>query len=191
MRARFITPVGAALMVTCSLAGCGSTGDAGAFRPAGQPQSAPPAASGSPDADSAAAPTGLTRAQIDKQVLDRYRAYRRAYERAYETNDPAGLAAYVTDPLLGIIAEDLRELAAKGEIWRFHNVVNPRIQVRSKTGSTVYVIDCVRTLAAYRFSAKTGERLGAFRGGARAYQAVMRYTGGTWMISNATEGQKC
>jgi len=190
MRARFVTPVGA-LLLACSLAACGSSGDAGTFQPAGKPQSASPAASGSPDADSGAAPTGLTTAQIDKQVLAVYRGYQRAYERAYETNDPAGLAFYAMDPLLGIIAADLRKTAAKGEIWRFHNLVNPRIQGRSKTGATVFVIDCLQTLGAYRYSAKTGKRLGAFRGGAHAYQAIMRYVDGTWKISNATEGQKC
>ncbi|HEU5158026.1 MAG TPA: hypothetical protein VFU43_13605 [Streptosporangiaceae bacterium] len=192
MRARFVTPAGA-LVLACSLmTACGSSGDGGTFRPAGRPQSAPPATSGAPAADSAgAAPTGLTTAQIDKQVLARYRAYQRAYERAYETNSPAGLDAYAMDPLLSIIAADLRKNAAKGEIWRFHNVVNPRIQNRSQTGATVLVIDCLRTLAAHRYSAKTGKRLGSFRGGTRAYQAVVRYADGTWKISNATEGQKC
>jgi hypothetical protein len=192
MRARFITPVGAFVLV-CSLTACGSSGHAGAFRPAGQPQSQPPAPSGAPDADSGAAapPAAMTTGQIDKQVLARYRAYQRAYEKAYETNNPAGLTAYTMDPLLGIIADDLRKTAAKGEIWRFHNVLNPRIQGRSQTRSTVFVIDCLRTLAAYRFSARTGKRLGAFRGGAHAYQAVLRYTDGTWKISNATQGQKC
>jgi hypothetical protein len=129
--------------------------------------------------------------QINAQVLSRYREYQRAYERAYETNDANALATFAIDPLLSIITDDLKKLAAKGQIWRFHNVLNPRIQGRSQTGSTVFVIDCVRTLAAYRFSAKSGKRLGTFRGGTRAYQAVMRYIDGTWKISNATEGQKC
>jgi hypothetical protein len=133
----------------------------------------------------------MTVAQIDKEVLARYREYQQAYERASETNNPAELSAYAMDPLLSSITQDLRTTATKGEIWRFHNVLNPRIQGRSNTGSTVFVIDCLRTLAAYRYSAKTGKRLGTFRGGARAYQAVMRYTDGTWKISNANQGQKC
>ncbi len=192
MRARFVTPAGV-LVLACSLTACGSSGDAGDFRPAGQPQSAAPApsAASGADSDAAAPPAAMTTEQINKQVLGRYRAYQRAYEKAYETNSPAGLAAYAMDPLLGIIAADLRKTAAKGEIWRFHNVVNPRIQGRSTNGSTVFVIDCLRTLAAYRYSAKTGKRLGAFRGGAHAYQAVMRYTDGTWKVSDATQGQKC
>jgi hypothetical protein len=188
MRARFVTPVGA-LLVAC--AACGSSGDAGTFRPAGRPQSASPATSGSAATDPGAAPTGMTTAQIDQQVLARYRDYQRAYERAYETNSPAVLTDYAMDPLLGVIAGDLRTLAAHGQVWRFHNVLNPKIEGRARNGSTVFVVDCVRTLAAYRFSTKTGRSLGAFRGGTRAYRAVMRYTAGTWKISNATEGQKC
>lgn len=189
MRARFVTPAG--LLLACSLAACGSSGNAGTFHPAGQPPSSSPGGSGPADADTGAAPSGMTTEQINQQVLARYRAYQRAYERAYETNDAAVLSAYAMDPLLSVISQDLRQLAAKGEIWRFHNVLNPRIQGRSQDGAMVYVIDCVRTLAAYRFAAGSGKRLGAFRGGARAYRAVMKYTGGTWKISNAIEGQKC
>ncbi|HEX6467584.1 MAG TPA: hypothetical protein VF069_00705 [Streptosporangiaceae bacterium] len=193
MRARFVAPAGAlVLTLTCSLTGCGSSGHAGAFQPAGRPQSAPPPASGAQDPRSgAAAPTGMTAAQIDAQVLARYRAYQRAYERAHETNDPAVLTAYAMDPLLTTITGELRKLADQGQIWRFHNVLNPKIEWRARDGSTVYVVDCVRTLAAYRFSAKTGRRLGTFRGGTRAYRAVMTYTDGTWKISNAIEGQTC
>jgi hypothetical protein len=193
MRARFVTPLGAlALALTCSLTACGSSGHAGAFRPEGRPQSAAPAASGAPDPQSGpAAPTGMTTEQIDAQVLARYRAYQRAYEKAHETNDPSVLAAYAVDPLLGIITTELHGLAAKGQIWRFHNVLNPKIEWRAHDGSTVFVVDCVRTLAAYKFSAKTGRRLGAFRGGTRAYRAIMSYADGTWKISNATEGQTC
>lgn len=196
MRARFVTPAGA-LVLACSLAAtatvtaCGGAGDAGSFRPQGKAQSAVPAPSGGAAAGGAAPPATLTTAQIDRQVLDRYRAYQRAYEHAYETNTPAGLTAYAMDPLLGIIAADLRKLAAKGQIWRFHNVLNPKVEGRTQHGSIVFVVDCVRTLGAYRFSAKTGKRLDAFRGGTRAYRALMRYTAGTWKISNATEGQKC
>ena len=191
MSARFVPPLGA-LVLACVLAACGGSDSTGAFNPAGRPQT--PTASSPGAGEPAAAdapPRTLTVQQINGQVLARYRAYQRAYEKAYETNDPSGLGTYVMDPLLGIVSADLRELAAKGEIWRFHNVLNPRIQGRSETGANVFVIDCVRTLAAYRYSAKTGRRLGAFRGGARAYQAVLRYIDGTWKISNATEGQKC
>jgi hypothetical protein len=187
MSARFITSVGA-LMLSCSLAGCGSSDSTGSFDPAGRPESAAPSAAAS---QPAAPPSTMTTQQINESALARYREYQRAYEKAYETNDPTGLSTYATDPLLGIITKDLQEKAAKNEIWRFHNVVNPRIQGRSKSGSVVFVIDCLRTLAAYRFSAKTGKRLGAFRGGAHAYQAVMKYVEGTWKVSNATQGQKC
>jgi hypothetical protein len=176
-------------VLACAVAACGQSGSAGTFDPAGEPQSPASRSDSEPAAD--APPSTLTVQQINGQVLARYRAYQRAYEKAYETNDPSGLSAYAMDPLLGIIAADLQKMAAKREIWRFHNVLNPRIQGRSETGATVFVIDCVRTLAAYRYSAKTGRRLGAYRGGARAYQAIWRYVDGTWKISNATEGQKC
>jgi hypothetical protein len=55
----------------------------------------------------------------------------------------------------------------------------------------VLILDCVRTLGAYRFSAKSGKILGTYNGSTGAYQAVMKFTNGTWKISNATQGQKC
>jgi hypothetical protein len=190
MRARFVTPVGA-LILGCLLTGCGgSSGSAGAFDPAGQPQTSAPAAAPATSAPSAP-PSTMTVQQINTQVLARYRAYQKAYEKAYERNDPSGLTAHVMDPLLGVIAKDIEKMTAKQEIWRFHNVLNPRIKGRAPNSSVVTVIDCVRTLAAYRFSTKTGKRLGAYRGGTRAYLAVLKYVDGTWKISNATEGQKC
>ena len=129
--------------------------------------------------------------QIDQAVLARYREYQQIYERVYETNDPTPLRAIAMDPLLTIITNDVRKISAKGEIWRFHNVLNPKIQGRSKDGGIVAVIDCVRTLGAYRFSATTGERLGAWRGGTYLYQAVMRFSDGAWKISEARQGKKC
>jgi hypothetical protein len=194
MRARFITPVGAALMLTCSLAACGSSGQAGAFQPAGQPASAAtqPPSGGRAAADPAAPPATMTAAQINAQVLARYREYQRVYKQIYETNDPAPLASVAIDPLLTIITKDVKETAAKGEIWRFTNVLHPQIQGRSKDGAIVIVLDCVRTLGAYRYSAKTGRRLGATsNGGTRLYQAVMKFTGGTWKISEGRQGKKC
>jgi hypothetical protein len=193
MRARFITPVGAALMLTCSLTACGSQGHAGAFEPAGRPPSPgvpPPSGAGAAD-PVAAPPASMTAAQINTQVLARYREYQRVYKKVYETNDPTPLASVAIDPLLTIITTDVKETAAKGEIWRFTNVLNPKIQGRSKDGAIVIVLDCVRTLGAYRYSAKTGRRLGAMSGGTRLYQAVMKFTDGTWKISEGRQGKKC
>jgi hypothetical protein len=193
MRARFITPVGAALLLTCSLTACGSSGNAGAFQPSGQPPSATSApAGGGAAGDPAAPPATMTTAQINTQVLARYREYQRVYEQIYETNDPTPLAAVAIDPLLTIITKDVKDTAAKGEIWRFTNVLHPQIQGRSKDGAIVIILDCVRTLGAYRYSAKTGKRLGATStGGTRLYQAVMKFTGGNWKISEGKQGKKC
>jgi hypothetical protein len=186
MSARFITPVGA-LLLACLLAACGSSGSSGAFNPAGHPQTTAPTPA-APDAD---VPSAMSTTEINKLVLARYREFQRVYEKVYETNDPSLLSSIATDPLLGIIRNDVRKISAKGEIWRFHNVLNPRIQGRTSDGNVVAVLDCVRTLGAYRFSATTGKRLGAWRGGTYLYQAVMRYSGGTWKISEARQGKKC
>ena len=101
------------------------------------------------------------------------------------------LTPVAVDPLLSIITKDVQATASKGEIWRFTNVLNPKIQGRSKDNQTVVVLDCVRTLGAYRYSAKTGKRLGAYRGGTRLYQVFMQYSNGTWMVSKARQGPKC
>jgi hypothetical protein len=189
MSARFITPLGA-LALACSLAACGSSGSAGTFRPAGQPQTlAPPSAVAS---QPAVAPlTTMSTQQINDQVLARYREYQRVYMQVYETNDPSLLNAVAIDPFLAEVTKDVQETAAKGEYWRFTNLLNPQIQGRSKDGSIVVVLDCVRTLGAYRFSAKTGKRLGTLGGGTYLYQAVMKFVDGTWKISESRQGKKC
>jgi len=101
------------------------------------------------------------------------------------------LNAVAMDPLLAQVSQDVADVRAKGLIWRFHNVLNPGVQGRSKDGSAVVILDCVHTLGAYKFDAKTGKRLNAWRGGSRQYQAIMRFAGNTWKISDARQGGKC
>ncbi|WP_345354251.1 hypothetical protein [Actinoallomurus liliacearum] len=120
-----------------------------------------------------------------------YREYQRMYEQAYETNDTSRLDTVAMDPLLSIIEKDVAKIQRQGVFWRFHNVLNPQVQGGSKDDSVVVILDCVRTLGSYRFSARTGKRLAAWRDGSHLYQAVMRYSDGTYKISDATEGRKC
>jgi hypothetical protein len=187
MSARFVPPLGA-LVLACALAACGQSGSAGAFDPAGRPQTPtgpPPAAPDQPG------PSTMTTKQTDQVVLARYREYQQVYKKIYETNDPAPLASVATDPLLTKVTKDVQDTAAKGEVWRFTNLLNPKIQGRSKDGNIVVVLDCVRTLGANRYSAATGKRIGALGGGTFLYQAVMKFADGTWKISEARRGKKC
>jgi hypothetical protein len=188
MSARFLRPV-EVFALACSLAACGSSGSAGAFDPVGRPQSAAPSSDAGEPA--AAPPATMTTRQIDSRVLARYREYQRVYKQVYETNDPTPLTSVAVDPLLTIVTKDVQKTAAKGEVWRFTNLLNPKIQGRSKDDSIVVVLDCVRTLDAYRYSATSGKRISAFRGGTFLYQAVMKFADGTWKISEARRGKKC
>jgi hypothetical protein len=176
------------LLLACLLAACGSSGSSGAFNPAGHPQTTAPTPAAS---EPAAPPSTLSVKQINAQVLSRYREYQRVYKQVYETNDPSLLSAVAIDPLLTKVTKDVQETAAKGEYWRFTNLLNPQIQGRSKDGSIVVILDCVRTVGAYRFSTKTGKRLGALGGGTYLYQAVMKFIDGTWKISESRQGKKC
>ncbi|MEV5708344.1 hypothetical protein [Actinoallomurus sp. NPDC052274] len=147
-----------------------------------------------PDAptDTANGPTsGGPLPRTPQSALAAYREYQRIYEQAYETNDPSGLGAVAMDPLLSSIDKNIAKITRQGVFWRFHNVLNPQVQGRSKDDSIVVILDCVRTLGSYRFSAKTGKRLASFHDGSHLYQAIMRYADGTYKISDATEGRKC
>lgn len=177
--------VAACLLALASLlAACGDRPSAGGFHPHGSaPPPEAPAASPQSAAPSSASAQG--------SALAAYRSYQLAYERAYQTNDPRGLTAVATDPLLSQVTDDVARIRAAGVIWRFHNVLNPQVQGRSKDGSRVVILDCVHTLGAYRFDAKTGKRLNAWRGGSRFYQAIMRFSDNTWKISEARQGERC
>jgi hypothetical protein len=173
-----------AIALASLLTACGSRSSAGGFHPHGSasPPDATAAAPAAPKADASA---------VQRSALAAYRGYQLAYEKAYQMGDARGLDAVATDPLLSQVTEDVARIRGEGVIWRFHNVLNPRVQGRSKDGSKVVIVDCVHTLGAYRFDAKTGKRLNAWRGGTRFYQAIMRFSGNTWKISEARQGDKC
>lgn len=137
--------------------------------------------------DSNASPASAT----PESALAAYRNYQRVYEQAYENNDSGALNSVAMNPLLSIITTDIRKIKSRSEIWRFHNVLNPKVQGHSSDSSSVVILDCVHTLGAYRYSAKTGARLSSWRSGSHLYQAIMRFTDGTYKISDATQGRPC
>ncbi|NEA29802.1 hypothetical protein [Actinomadura bangladeshensis] len=197
MRARLVrsSPLGShraasalvAAAAVCAAAGCGSSGSSsnGEFAPNGSFDTA--AAPG----PAAAAPSAIPTAELYKTVLERYRAYQDAYKTAYDTNDPSGLTDVAMDPLLTTVTDDVEATKAKGVIWRFANTFNPRVYARSKDSTKVYVIDCVRTLAAYRYSAKTGKQLDKLSGGAFVYRATVQYDSGTWKVAANVRDRQC
>jgi hypothetical protein len=193
MDARFAPTIGGIALVVL-LAACGGTASpkSGAFNPSGSSDSVSSSAPVTPSsAPVETAPSAMTTEQITTSVLNGYRKYQAAYEAAYETNDPSGLTAVSMDPLLSTITKDIEKTKAKGEFWRFHNSLNPKIQRRSKDNMTVVVVDCVRALVANRFSIRTGKRLSRQEGGALLYQAVVKYDSGTWKVSSGKWGTKC
>lgn len=189
MLARFARPLALFALAGLTL-GCGSSSPkGGTFQPSGRlPDASSPATN---PTDPSAPPTTIPLKQINKAVLDRYREYQKIYRQVYETNDPAPLADVAMDPLLAAVTQDVKATAAKGEIWRFTNVLNPKIQARSKDNSVVVILDCVHTLAAYRFSVRTGKRLSTQDGETKLYQVALRYNSGAWKVSNAKWGKKC
>ncbi|MFI0451093.1 hypothetical protein [Actinomadura sp. 6N118] len=183
---RALTGAAAALL---TLTACGTSGSSsGDFNPDGAPSNARPATDPTPQA---VPPPTMSRQQIDKLVLDRYREYQRVYKRVYETNDPAQLATVAMDPLLTTVTADVERTKAKGVIWRFTNISNPRVYARSKDGANVYVVDCMRTLAGYRFSAKTGKRTAGGTGSAYLYRTAVTYNAGVWKVSDTKRDNKC
>jgi hypothetical protein len=185
MLAPLVRPLG--LLALAGLAvGCGSgSSPGGTFQPSGS--LADPASPSTAQAGPGALPTE----QVDAQVLRHYAAYQKAYKTAYETNDPSGLPAVATDPLLTTVTRDIERTRAKGEIWRFVNISNPRVYARSQDGLTVYVVDCMRTLAGYRFSTRTGKRTGGGPGGTYQYRTALKYDAGVWKVSNTKRDQPC
>jgi hypothetical protein len=181
------------------LVACGGRTDGGGFHPSGQAPADGSSTGSSPGATGAAgsgssggAPGAGSPAPMTPQsAVAAYRGYQLAYERAYEKSDPSILNAVAMDPLLSKVSQDVAAVQAQGLIWRFHNVVNPKVQGNSTDGSEVVILDCVKTIGAYKFDAKTGKRLGSWRSGTAEYQAIMRYSDSTWKISEATEGGTC
>ncbi|WP_106403052.1 hypothetical protein [Actinocorallia populi] len=189
-KARYSLPA-VALLCTLPLSGCASSSpEGGTFAPSDAPTAGLPSA---PASTTPVAPS-MSRAQADDNVLERYRAYQRAYEKAYATGDPEPLAEVATEPLLGIITKDVNATFKdrKGVIWRFRNVLNPKVHSRSKDLSSILVVDCVRTLGAYKFSAKTGKRIGGTdKSSTYVYQARFQYDGTTWKAAEARKGKRC
>ncbi|HEY8479967.1 MAG TPA: hypothetical protein VIL71_09075 [Spirillospora sp.] len=137
------------------------------------------------------APSAMPTAQLFATALERYRAYQAAYKKAYETNDPSELSTVAIDPLLSQITEDVEANKAKGQLWRFSNTFNPRVYARSKDSTKIYIIDCVRTLVAYRYSTRTGERLDGGPGGAYVQRTTLQYHDGTWKAAATARDGKC
>lgn len=176
------------LLALCTAAGCGSSGSStnGQLAPNGTLNNG--AAAPSPAAD---APSAIPTAELYKTVLKRYRAYQDAYKKAYETNDATALPYVAMDPLLTEVTNDVAATKAKGVIWRFTNTFNPRVYARSKDSTKVYVIDCVNTLVAYRYSAKTGKRIEQLPGEAFVYRATVAYDSGTWKVAANVRDRQC
>ncbi|XVQ12695.1 hypothetical protein ACQP1W_09105 [Spirillospora sp. CA-255316] len=174
-------------MAAASMSACGDEPSSGTFKPNGS------LATNTPTSPPAAArpPSTIPTPQLDQTVLTRYREYRKVFKRVYEVNDATELATVATDPLLNEVTRDIEQLKDKGQIWRFTTISNPRVYARSKDGMTVYVVDCIRTLAGYRFSAKTGKRTGGGTGGAFLHRAAVRYDQGTWKVSDSVRDKKC
>jgi hypothetical protein len=192
---RFRKCVGTLILMSL-LAACGSRSPGG-FHPSGRAapvgdSSASPSDAGEGSAAGAPSSDGAQpQAKTPEAAIAAYRNYQLAYERAYEDNDVSVLGPVAMDPLLTKIGQDVASVRGQGLVWRFHNVLNPKVQGTSRDGSTVVVLDCVRTLGAFKYSATTGKRLGSWRGGTFQYQAVMRYDDDTWKISDATRGGTC
>lgn len=197
MRARLVrsSPLGSnraaamvALLAVCTAAGCGSSSSSsnGELAPNGSLDNG--AAAPSPAAD---APSAIPTAELYKTVLKRYRAYQDAYKKAYETNDPSALPDVAMDPLLTKVTNEVEAVRAKGEIWRFTSTFNPRVYARSTDGTKVYVIDCIRTLVSYRYSAKTGKRIDGGPGEARVFRSTLQYDSGTWKAAAFVRAEKC
>jgi hypothetical protein len=197
---RFRKCVGTLALLSLSLTplmACGGRSPGG-FHPSGR---AAPAGDDSPAGTAGATGGSATadpgdngtqpQARTPQAALAAYRVYQAAYERAYSNSDASVLDGVAMDPLLTKIDQDVASVRASGVVWRFHNVLNPKIQGKSTDGSSVVILDCVLTLGAYRYSAKTGARLGSWRGGSHQYQAVMRYDAQIWKISDATRGPTC
>lgn len=177
------------VLAVCALGvtGCGSShsSSGGELAPNGSFDT------GAAPSQAAVAPSAIPTGRLFKTVLKRYRDYQAAYKKAYETNDPTGLTTVAMDPLLSEVTRDVEATKSKGEIWRFTNTFNPRVYARATDNTKVYVVDCVRTLAAYRFSATTGKRTGEIPGGTYAYRATVQYDSGAWKVAANVKDRPC
>ncbi|GAB3279362.1 hypothetical protein GCM10027589_05860 [Actinocorallia lasiicapitis] len=180
------------LLITLSASACTSEPtSSGTFHPAGE--ATPLTATGTPGATGPAAgstPT-LPPAEIDAIALRRYRDFQAAYQQAYATGDASVLSGVVMDPLLGIITKDVETETSKGVLWRFNNILNPKVGSKSKDGTAVLIVDCLATLQATKVMVETGKVVQAKRLGAHLYQARLLWDGTTWTTAEARKGKPC
>jgi hypothetical protein len=180
----------AALVVAGGLlAGCGGQGSAGTFRPEGD--QAGGSAPGAPPGR--ARPAAVDTAALTPTIIAQYRRFQQVYETSFAMNDTSELAAVATEPILSELIRTAERARAKGVYWRYHNVLNPRLIQITADGRQAVVADCVRTLGAYEYDAKTGKQLVAHdKSGLARYRAVMTLAGNTWKLSTArSEVGKC
>ncbi len=101
----------------------------------------------------AAAPSAIPTAELYKTVLKRYRASRTPTRRPTRPTTPApSPTSPWTPPDPGHQRRGGDQ--GQGRDLALHEHVQPRVYARSKDSTKVYVIDCVNTLVAYRYSAK-------------------------------------
>ncbi|MCD0447957.1 hypothetical protein LO762_01920 [Actinocorallia sp. API 0066] len=188
-RLRQFTSGSVLLVLALTISGCGRADDPtgnGAFAPSGSPPPQSPVSVASP----LTTPT-LGKRQVDKIVLAQYRKYQQLYRKAYATGNASDLAEVAADPLLTIVTDDVEAMNTKGTVLRFTNVLNPKVISRAVDFTSVVVRDCVRTIAAHTFDAKTGKKLKSVPGTTFDYQARFRFDGTTWKITEARRGKPC
>jgi hypothetical protein len=174
------------------IAGCGGSGSAGTFHPAGDTTGRPP--SGTPAASPVqGTPVAVDTPALAPTIVSRYRRFQQVYEAASGSNDPAQLQEVATEPILSSLTQEIEESRRKGDIWRFHNAINPKLAAITSDGRHAIVLDCLHTLGAFTYDAESGEQTAAYRkGGYTKYRAVMKLDGGTWKLSQAADqGNRC
>jgi hypothetical protein len=193
--ARGGTRLGACLITAGLLAACGASTTSGSFHPDGQAQNVVDPSGGTsilPGGTGATVPPStMSSPQIDSGVLTAYRNFQQVYEQAYATNGTAQLSTVAVNPLLSSITGDINSDAAQGIIWRYANVLNPRVQSHSSNNGAVAVIDCIESLGAHKFSTRTGNMIASIAMTKRYYVAVMHYSDGTWKAYSVVEGKSC
>jgi hypothetical protein len=177
----------ASLLLTATLTACGNDDSSGSFKPNGSLAGNTPG-SGTP---ATPPPSALPKAEVNKAVLARYAEFRKLYKQAYGSNDPDQLPTVAMDPLLAETTRDIQRLQSRNEVWRFTTVSNAEVYARSRDGRTVYVADCLRTLAAYRYSLKTGKRTAGGPGRSFLHRTAVRYDQGTWKVSQSVQDEQC
>jgi hypothetical protein len=188
MSSRF-APLLGGLGLAVAVAGCGGSGSAGTFRPAGDAggPSTPGAAS------TARTPAPVDTAALTPTIIAQYKRFQKVYETSFANNDTSELTGVATEPILGQLMRTAERARSQGIVWRYHNVLNPRLALITKDGRQAVVLDCVQTLGSFKYDARTGKRLTAnTTGGQTRYRALMRLVDGIWKLSDSrSEVRKC